>query len=93
MSWVEFCRFLHETPAVDAIKITLLAVVVRSVGQPDRLVDVEEMMALLDRSRRTITEALAKLADGPSPWVRRGTAMSKKGWPMVAWFTTKRIDG
>lgn len=92
-SWQEFCRFLHETPAGDALKITLLAVVVRSAGQPDRLIDVEEMMALLERSRRTVVEALAQLADGPAPWVRRGAAVSPKGWPMVAWHTTRRVEG
>jgi hypothetical protein len=92
-SWVEFCRFLHETPAPDAHKITLLAVVVRSAGHPHRLIDVEEMMVLLERSRRTVVETLAALADGPSPWVRRGATMGSKGWPIVAWYTAKRVEG
>lgn len=93
MTWAGFCGFLHETPDSDANKITLLAVVVRSAGQPDRPIDIEDLMVLLKRSKDTVRQALDVLAQGPSPWVRRGADLSPGGRPMVAWFTTKRIDG
>lgn len=93
MSWAQFSRFLHETPANDVDKITLLAVVVRSEGQPRYRVDVDEMMVLLERSRRTITGTFDRLASGESPWLRRDTAISPKGRPMYAWHTTRRVEG
>lgn len=93
MSWGQFCRFLHRTPAADVDKITLLAVVVQSNGEADHPVDVDEMTGLLERSRRTVTATFDRLAHGDSPWLRRDTALSPKGRPMYAWYTTKRIAG
>lgn len=93
MSWAEFARFLHRTPDIDAHKITLLAVVVQASGQPDQRVDVDALMAALERSRDTVVQTLNRLSQGPSPWLYRSALLSPNNRPMIGWYTTKRIAG